>query len=186
MTFSAVLLAGGQSRRMGRDKATLEFMGEPLWQRQMRLLRELQPQQLLVSSRTQPLWIPNDQEFVADGAVSRGPISGIAAALKRTGASHLVVLAVDMPFIELDDLQQLARHASADKGVVPVIDGCFQPVSAIYSREAQSEFETASLSSDTSLQRLVRLLVAQGKTALVNIDPSKASHYRSINTPDDL
>ena len=41
MTFSALLLAGGESRRMGRDKATIEFDGRPLWKRQMELLRAL-------------------------------------------------------------------------------------------------------------------------------------------------
>ncbi|MBO0696335.1 MAG: NTP transferase domain-containing protein, partial [Verrucomicrobia bacterium] len=43
MNISAVLLAGGQSRRMGTDKATLPFRGKPLWQIQLGLLRELEP-----------------------------------------------------------------------------------------------------------------------------------------------
>ena len=41
MNLSAVLLAGGESRRMGQDKATLEFRGGPLWQRQLELLDQL-------------------------------------------------------------------------------------------------------------------------------------------------
>ena len=51
MTLSAVLLAGGESRRMGRDKATIVFRGQPLWQRQIALLRDLQPEKIFVSVR---------------------------------------------------------------------------------------------------------------------------------------
>ena len=49
MRCSAVLLAGGKSSRMGRDKAFLEIEGEPLWQRQLATLRRLAPEQLMIS-----------------------------------------------------------------------------------------------------------------------------------------
>src|ERR687892_190853 len=50
MNISAVLLAGGQSRRMGRDKAIILFRGKPLWQIQLGLLRKLQPAEIFVSA----------------------------------------------------------------------------------------------------------------------------------------
>ena len=46
MKISAVLLAGGESRRMGKDKATLFFGGKPLWQIQLELLRKLEPSEI--------------------------------------------------------------------------------------------------------------------------------------------
>jgi molybdopterin-guanine dinucleotide biosynthesis protein A len=54
MNISAVLLAGGQSRRMGRDKATILFRGKSLWQIQLDLLHKLQPAEIFVSARTDP------------------------------------------------------------------------------------------------------------------------------------
>src|SRR5438874_2033835 len=72
MKISAVLLAGGKSRRMGQDKATLIIAGKPLWQIQLDLLRKLQPQEMFVSARMDPRWRPNDVEFVADEQPSRG------------------------------------------------------------------------------------------------------------------
>ena len=54
MTFSAVLLAGGESRRMGTDKATFLFRGKPLWQAQLETLRKLRPAEIFLSARTDP------------------------------------------------------------------------------------------------------------------------------------
>src|SRR5881227_573469 len=51
MKLTAVLLAGGESRRMNTEKATIIFNGEPLWQRQIKLLRHLGPENILVSAR---------------------------------------------------------------------------------------------------------------------------------------
>src|SRR5438874_11064541 len=93
MNITAVLLAGGESRRMGRDKATLLFHGKPLWQIQLELLRRLKPAEILVSARTDPSWRPADVQFVADDLPSRGPLSGIAASLAQVHTAHLLALA---------------------------------------------------------------------------------------------
>src|SRR5204863_6464760 len=99
MNISAVLLAGGESRRMGQDKATLLFHGKPLWQIQLELLQRLEPAGILVSARTDPAWRPADVQFVADDPPSRGPLSGIAASLAHMHTAHLLALAIDMPFM---------------------------------------------------------------------------------------
>src|ERR1051325_7089337 len=110
MSFSAVLLAGGQSRRMGRDKAMIAFRNAPLWQHQLELLRKLEPAQLLVSAATDPSRRPPDVEFVADAQPSRGPLSGISAALSLVTNDHLLALAVDMPFMTENYLRSLFNH----------------------------------------------------------------------------
>ena len=122
MTLTAVLLAGGESRRMGTEKATIVFNGEPLWQRQIKLLRHLGPENILVSARAERSWRPADTELVLDQPPSRGPISGLTAALGRTRTSHLMALGVDMPFVTTAQLQDLCRRASAGCGVVPTIE----------------------------------------------------------------
>ena len=73
MTISAVLLVGGESRRMGQDKATLTWNGRPLWQKQVEVLRQLGADELLISGRTDPEWRPTDMIFVPDVAPSCGP-----------------------------------------------------------------------------------------------------------------
>src|SRR5205814_10661045 len=64
MNISAGLLAGGESRRMGKDKPTIVFHGKPLWQIQLDLLRKLYPAHIFLSARTDPGWRPRDVQFV--------------------------------------------------------------------------------------------------------------------------
>ncbi len=109
MKISAVLLSGGKSRRMGEDKATILFRNASLWQIQLDLLRKLKPQELFISGQTVPPWLPADIPFVPDDPPSRGPLSGIAAALSRTTANHLLVLAIDMPFMTKSYLGNLCE-----------------------------------------------------------------------------
>src|SRR5438093_9698307 len=166
MTLTAVLLAGGESRRMGTEKATIVFNGEPLWQRQIKLLRHLRPEGILVSARAERSWRPADTELVLDQPPSRGPIGGLTAALGRTRTSHLVALAVDMPFVTNAQLQHLCNRASAGCGVVPTIDGRVEPLAAVYPVEAYAEFTAALTWDDWFLQSIVRSRAYEDKSKL--------------------
>src|SRR6478735_4246071 len=94
MTLTAVLLAGGESRRMGRDKAMVELGGEPLWQRQLRVLRGLKPEAIFISARSKPDWLPAETDLLLDDPPARGPVGGLARALGAMTTTHLVALAV--------------------------------------------------------------------------------------------
>src|SRR5207237_5408468 len=97
MAITAVLLAGGESLRMGRDKATLVWHGRPLWEWQIEKLRKLCPGKIVVSAKSDLPWRPADVDPVLDVTPSRGPLSGLAAALACTETEYLLALAVDMP-----------------------------------------------------------------------------------------
>ena len=101
---------------MGQDKAILLFRDQLLWERQLDLLRKIGPQEIFVSARTDPSWRPADVRFVADDSPSRGPLSGIAAALSHIETDHLLALAIDMPFMTENFLRELCderRRATA-------------------------------------------------------------------------
>ena len=129
--LTAVLFVGGESRRMGADKATLIFEGEPLWSRQLGTLRELSPEKILISARTKPSWCPPEIETVLDEPPSRGPLSGLAGALKKITTTHLLVLAVDMPWMTSAHLRWLQSRSVHGVGVMPVLRGHCEPLSAI-------------------------------------------------------
>lgn len=186
MTFSAVLLAGGESRRMGRDKATIEMEGRPLWKRQLELLRALAPEKIFVSARARPDWLPDNVELLLDDPPSHGPLSGLTKALNAMRTTHLIALAVDMPFMNGDQLRELLNSAIVGCGVVPIVGEQAEPLAAIYPAEAASDFAAALSGPDFSLQRIVRQLIANGKIRPVRISDANAPLYRSVNTPGDL
>ena len=186
MKLSAVLLAGGESRRMGKDKATLLLNDAPLWRRQLDLLRQLNPTEILVSARTDPAWRPADTRFVADEPPSRGPLSGLTAALKTISGTHLLALAVDMPLIRLSELNLLCDLTKNGCGVLPRIGSRAEPLAAIYPRECLPSFSAALESDDHSLQRLTNELIEIRLLRILEVPKSEAEFYRSINIPDDV
>ena len=186
MTLTAVLLAGGESRRMGRDKATIVFRGQPLWQRQIELLRSLRPAKIFVSARKEPSWVPPDVELLLDELPSRGPLSGLTKALGGMQTTHLAALAVDMPFMTSDQMQVLWSLATTGCGVLPMISDRAEPLAAIYPREAARPFAAGLAGGDFSLQRLMRSLAAANLVQIFPV-PEKDEHlYRSVNEPGDF
>ncbi|WCJ60110.1 molybdenum cofactor guanylyltransferase [Fontisphaera persica] len=132
--FTAMVLAGGQSTRMGRDKVWLEVDGQPLIHRQLSLLKHLQPEAILVSSpltkATQTLGVP----VIPDYYPAQGPLAGIERGLATMTSPLLLVLAVDMPHMNVEILQRLLHHATPESGVVPVVKERLEPLAAIYPR----------------------------------------------------
>ena len=186
MNISAVLLAGGESRRMGRDKATIFFRGKPLWQIQIDFLRKLEPAEIFVSARTDPSWRPDDVQFVADDPPSRGPLSGLAASMLKVRTTHLLALAIDMPFMSENYLRYLCDHIEPGVGVVPTIDNSAEPLAAIYPREADADFRSALAGTDFSLQSFVRHLVESGKLREVRVKEQYKKFFLNVNEPADL
>jgi molybdopterin-guanine dinucleotide biosynthesis protein A len=186
MTLAALLLAGGESRRMGRDKAALEFDGQPLWKRQLQILRNLKPKKIFVSARTQPSWLPDDAVLLLDDPPSRGPLSGLTKALEQMQTTHLVALAVDMPFITAEQLRFFFSLAGEGCGVVPMIGERAEPLAAIYAKGSASDFAATLAGRDFSLQNLVRMLSAAGKVRMSPVSPKDEYFYRSVNEPGDL
>lgn len=186
MTISAVLLAGGKSSRMGHDKATISFRGDPLWKQQLGLLRDIKPKQIVVSAQTDPAWRPTDTIFVADAQPPHGPLGGIAAVLSQIATGHLLVLAVDVPFMTERYLRGLCQQVLAGQGVVPMIENRAEPLVAIYPRESTNEFNRAMMGADFSLQALVRKLIAAGKLRPIEVARCDVPLFQNLNQPSDL
>jgi molybdopterin-guanine dinucleotide biosynthesis protein A len=184
--ISAVLLAGGQSRRMGRDKATIIFRGKPLWQIQFDLLRKLQPAEILVSARIDPVWRPPDVMFIPDKPPSRGPLSGLITTLAQIRNKHLLALAVDMPFMTERHLRFLCNQIQPGCGVLPMIGDLAEPLAAIYPIEAHNTFSAALSGVDFSMQALTSQLAQMRRLRVIQVPENERGYYRNLNEPDDM
>ncbi|MDB6065751.1 MAG: hypothetical protein JWR26_1959 [Pedosphaera sp.] len=186
MTLSALLLAGGLSRRMGADKATLLFEGRPLWQRQLRVLSELRPDALWVSAMSALPWCPPNVDVLVDQPPSRGPLSGLTEGLRRLKTFHLLVLAIDLPQMTSEHLRKLWSLARPGMGVIPFDLDCFEPLCAIYPAEALAAAESALKGTDWSLQHFTQKLISQSRAQAYQLMPEEKHLYLNMNTPPDF
>jgi molybdopterin-guanine dinucleotide biosynthesis protein A len=184
MRCSALLLAGGKSTRMGRDKAFLEIDGEPLWHRQLATLRALSPDELMIAAPPCPEW--SDCDVIADEIPNAGPLGGIAAALRKCASSHLVVLAIDLPRLTTGFLQTLGDFCDNRRGVVPRNNDRFEPLAAIYPQSCAELAGAALRRGDFSMQDFVRAAIEVGLLLPREVSAKEASLFTNLNTPDDL
>jgi len=186
MTLTAVLFAGGLSPRMGVDKATHTIAGEQLWARQLRVLNGLQPDAFWISARTMPAWCPPEIKTVLDEPPSRGPMSGLRAALQSMRTSHLLTLAVDLPQMSTIHLLKLKSLARPGCGVVRRNGDFLEVLCAIYPVEAAVIAESTLVGTDASLQNFARLLMQHGCAQTCPLDETEKPLYHNVNTPADM
>ena len=177
--FSAALLAGGKSSRMGQDKATLEFEDEPLWQRQVRLLESLDPAEVLISGRPDGPYVGSSYKIIYDHESGQGPLAGLAAVLEACTTSHLLVLAVDMPWMTQAVLESLL---SFEKGAVPEHDGWFEGTAAVYPVSLLPLVKETLQSEDRSFQSLIRQAVAKKLVQTWSLPSDMLPSFHSWNT----
>jgi molybdopterin-guanine dinucleotide biosynthesis protein A len=134
--FSAVILAGGQSRRMGRDKAWLPLAGKSLLARQVELVRQLGPAEVFIAGRADTDYRALGCRVLTDRFLGAGPLAGLERALEATTTPLLLVLAVDLPNLTVPFLRRLADGCAGEAGVVPRHAGHLEPLVAFYPKVA--------------------------------------------------
>jgi molybdopterin-guanine dinucleotide biosynthesis protein A len=184
-TFTAVLLAGGDSSRMGRPKALLDYRGVPLWKWQADKLLALAPAELLISTRPDLPLERGPWKIIHDQETGRGPLAGIAAALRAASSDFLIVLAVDMPAITAEFLQKL-KDLAGPRGVVPQLDGHYQGLAAIYPTRVCTILQRVLSSGDRSVQRVVRLALAAELVTAYRVGEDEREFFKNLNRPSDL
>jgi len=133
--MSGLVLAGGASRRMGRDKAQILFDSEPLVIRAVRTLARVCTDVVVASGdghRLDHLGVTQ----VADAQPGAGPLAGIAAGLESARHDLVAVIAVDMPAASPAVLALLAGLWRGEAAVVPVVAGRWEPLHAVWARSA--------------------------------------------------
>ena len=171
------MLAGGASRRMGRDKALLADGGEPLLVRVANVVTAAAGRCAVVApaGRYEGLGVP----VLADLWPGEGPLGGILTALGSGEAEWNLIVAVDMPFLEEEFLRMLLDEARvAGRSLAPVhADGGLEPLCGVY--------------HSGDLEKLRGFFAAGGrrvKDALREIGvatvPALAPVLRNVNTPE--
>lgn len=139
-TLSAIVLSGGESRRMGTDKALVSFGGRPLISRVVDTLRALSDDIVIASDRT-GVYDGLAARVVPDLRPGCGPLGGIGGGLAGVRHDLALVVACDMPFLSPDFLALLAAKARGRDGAVPMKGGQYEPLHAVYRRSCLPAIE---------------------------------------------
>jgi molybdopterin-guanine dinucleotide biosynthesis protein A len=186
MSFTAVLLAAGRSTRMGRDKALLEVDGVPLWRRQRDVLVAAGATEIFLSVRPEQAWAHGAEGFAArlhDDLPNAGPMAGITAALERTTRNHVLVLAIDLPKMDVAWLKVLLGESVPGVGVVGKRGDFFEPLAAVYPKEMMSLFWEALAGAQYALQPVLARGVAEGRLRARGIGAGEAGWFENWNEP---
>ncbi|WP_153109089.1 molybdenum cofactor guanylyltransferase [Propionivibrio limicola] len=182
---TALILAGGDSRRMGFDKTALTLDGQTLLQRAIERMQAVFPR-VLVSVRQPRADVDVPQVF--DAFPDAGPLAGLCAGLAEAKTGWVFAVAADMPFVSPALVEQLAARREGFEAVVPVVGGCPQPLAAFYAVAALPSLRAtlAGPGKHSLRAALERLLVCRvDEKSLLAADPELAS-FVDLDTPADV
>ena len=180
MEASLLVLAGGDSRRMGRPKAWLEVGNTTLLRYVVERLAPAFSEVMVSFAEPEQLEEPVPYRIVFDRKRSTGPLAGLEAGLVAARNEVIFAVACDMPYVTQEVAQMAVAAARGCDAAIPRFDGRPEPVCGAYKRTALP-FITGALNSG----RLKTADIAGelDVTWLEGLDPEA---FRSLNTPEDL
>lgn len=176
---SAVILAGGDSSRMKRDKALLSFRGKSLVQHNYEILSQFCDEVFISTGQQTSTLVPGVHQ-VTDLLPGKGPLMGIYSGVM--GASHdpCFVIACDIPLLDISLFKQLLSYSFSYDIVVPSFSpGTYEPLFAWYSKRT---IETARFLLSGEKRRVAEIFsLCQTKV----FEVEKPGWYINLNTPED-
>jgi molybdopterin-guanine dinucleotide biosynthesis protein A len=186
---AAIVLAGGRSTRLGRDKASEPLLGLPLLQRVLDRVDGLVDGRIVVvrAGQVLPAVAGHDFVIVEDLYPDAGPLGGIYTGLAAMQAPHAVVVACDMPLLQRRLISELLRLAPAHDLVVPVDEGLPQPLCAAYAKACiepiRRQIEAGDLRIMNAFEHLRARYLAPVEWRA--FDPQGLS-FQNLNREEDL
>ncbi|MDD3717909.1 MAG: molybdenum cofactor guanylyltransferase [Actinomycetota bacterium] len=188
--FIAAVLAGGQGKRLGMDKATLQIGACSLLDKILATLRGMFPLILLVVQEAgSPLAAREDDEVkvVADVIPGKGPLVGIYTALRNSPAPYVFVMACDMPYPSRELICRMLSMAPGADAVVPKRGEYIEPLFAVYRRDIADSIQARIEEGRLKIHELIEELDVRylEEDEIAACDPGFRSFF-NINTPEDL
>ena len=144
MKVTAIVLAGGKSLRLGRNKALETIQGKRLLEHVVDRLRPLAGQLLIVTSEEQlALPLPDQAKILVDDYANKGPLAGIYTGLLASKYSRSIVVGCDMPFLNTELLRFMAESSHGFDTVVPRLSQTMvEPLHAVYAKSCLDKIKT--------------------------------------------
>jgi FdhD protein len=183
--ITGVILAGGESRRMGSDKSLLPIRGARFIDHVYRRLSELFEEVIIVTN-SPTLYDGIPCRKVPDIYHAQGSLAGIHSGICHARHERVFVVACDMPFVDPDVVRHICARADGADVVIPVGEQGCEPLHALYGKSCLPPMENAL---DAGQKRIIAFfphvkVTEIGARELSALDPGELS-FRNINTPQE-
>jgi len=187
-SITGVVLAGGQSRRMGKDKRFLEWNGQTFLDRVCGILKDIFEEVIVVGALQDYDCSHLSVRYVTDSIPGKGSMGGLYTGLMESTELFSFVVACDMPFLNKDVIRRLCSQPESDVAIVKLPTGV-QPLHARYSKKCGVIVHEMITAGDLRIQGLAqdsRLTVRLIQDSVFDdVDPQRHS-FLNMNTPADL
>ncbi len=177
---AAIILAGGKSSRMGRDKSLLSANNLPLIGKIVSQLESVFPEIIIGANEPEKYRFLN-LPVIPDLEEGKGPLMGIYSTLLSSNHEVNFVVACDIPDLDMKYVQELIRQAKNHQIVIPTWkDGKHEPLFAVYKKSILGDIKNL-LDAD---QRKISLLFQSTDVKYLPL-PDEMKWYRNLNTLED-
>jgi molybdopterin-guanine dinucleotide biosynthesis protein A len=182
MDVAGAVLAGGQSRRMGRTKALIDVGGQPMATYVAHALAIAGCRDVVLVGGDPTELAALDLPVIADRHPGEGPVGGVLTALhhqQHGGATHVVVAACDLPGLTASTVTRMLEAVTGATSVVVAMTDRLEPALAVWNVQTFMPIEAAFETGVRALHEVLALF----DVATVAIDPVE---MRNMNRPEDL
>lgn len=174
--LSGIVLAGGESRRMGKDKATIQYHNMPQWQWTKELISPF-CESVFLSSNSLEFGIKDDENFA-----NNGPIGGILTVFSKNPESHFLVIGVDYPNLNMNTIKILVNvFKLTGRSVFYIHDETdrIEPLIGIYNNELLCHIQDQFVKGESSLSRIIQ------KSDACLVKNKKSDELKSFDYPNE-
>ncbi len=187
-----LVLCGGESRRMGRDKAQVEFGGRTLLERAFATLESVCDEVWLASGPAPRYVALGRREVLDHRPAGSGPLAGVEAGLwalrARAEEGWLVALACDMPGVDEPLVRGLLQRAGDERLDLLCLasERGPEPLAGVWSGRMLESVRAALDAGDAKMTAPARFATRLGAAPRVGWQPAEERTIRNLNTPADL
>jgi len=187
--MTSIILAGGKSSRLGRNKALQVIGGKSLIQRVIDRLAILSTEIIIVTADGEaiPCYSTVEIKTVADIYPEKGPLVGIFSGLLSSSDPHAIAVGCDTPFLSVSLIKYMAQICSVYDVVVPRIRNKLEPLCAVYSKNCSSHIQRLLEQNELRIDRLFSMVKVKyvEEDEINRFDPEHLSFF-NINDQTDL
>ncbi len=182
-SITAIILAGGKSRRMGSDKGLVPLNGKPMVQHVIEKAQSVAGRVMIITNQSgyRHFGVPTYSDLIQD----KGPLGGIYTGLHYSKTDYNLVLSCDIPLVPVSFLNKLANYRGNGCAYIPVHEGRQQPLCAVYKKEIVSRIKLSIEAGELSMHKFLTKI----NTVFIDISDYETEYenwFANLNTPNEL